>query len=196
MTVCPGAAACRSSSGYTPGGPGGTGTARTASLDDLTDHRLGHAISGLPAGTRRHRPLVGVDAAVSQQVHGWIEHLTVKLAERQALLPRSRRTSSTTAASCRVAPARYHAGAPSEPYVHVVRAYGSSKPRRDSSGVQNRWVPARAGCPAVAGDVHEAGAARRFPRPASGQVVPGDRFAGGGEPLLPLTGAGWFPVGV
>src|SRR5437773_2499163 len=64
------------------------------------------------------------------------------------------------------------------------------------SGMQDRWVPARAGRPAVAGDVHEAGAARRYPRPAGGQVVPGDRLAGGGEPLLPLTGAGWFPAGV
>jgi hypothetical protein len=30
----------------------------------------------------------------------------------------------------RVAPARYRARAPSEPHVHVIRAYGSSKPRR------------------------------------------------------------------
>src|SRR5690348_11641919 len=54
-------------------------------LDDLVDLPLGHAIGGFLAGTRRHRPLVGVDAAVRQQVQVLVEHLPVQLRERQAL---------------------------------------------------------------------------------------------------------------
>src|SRR5215468_9906370 len=54
-------------------------------LDDLVDLALGHAIGGFHAGTRRHRPLVGVDVAVRQQVQVLVEHLPVKLRERQAL---------------------------------------------------------------------------------------------------------------
>ena len=46
---------------------------------------LGHAVSGLLAGPRRHRPLVGVDVAVGQQVQALVEHLPVKLVARQAL---------------------------------------------------------------------------------------------------------------
>jgi hypothetical protein len=44
--------------------------------------------------------------------------------------------------------------------------------------------------------VHEANSVRRVSRPASDQVVLGDRFPGGGEPLFPLTRAAWLPVGV
>src|SRR6266480_798489 len=54
-------------------------------LDDLVDLPLGHAIGGFLAGTRRHRPLVRVDAAVRQQVQILVEHLPVQLRERQAL---------------------------------------------------------------------------------------------------------------
>src|SRR6266851_1645216 len=111
-------------------------------------------------------------------------------------LPRARRTSTTASALCRVAGAHYCAPAPSEPHVHVIRAYGSSKPQRDNSGMQNRRVLARAGHPAVAGDMHEADSARLGSRPVSDQVVPGDRLPGGGEPLLPLARAAWLPVGV
>ena len=52
--------------------------------DDLVDLPLGHAIGGFFAGTRRHRPVVRVDAAV-QQVQIPVEHLPVKLLARQAL---------------------------------------------------------------------------------------------------------------
>src|SRR5690349_23020428 len=54
-------------------------------LDDLVDLLLGHAVGGFLAGTRRHRPLVGVDVAVCQQVQIFVEHLPVQLRERQAL---------------------------------------------------------------------------------------------------------------
>jgi hypothetical protein len=54
-------------------------------LDDVTDLRLRHAIGGFPAGARRHRPLVGVDVAVRQQVQALVEHLPVELRARQAL---------------------------------------------------------------------------------------------------------------
>ena len=54
-------------------------------LDDLVDLPLGHAVGGFLAGARRHRPLVGVDVAVRQQVQVLVEHLPVKLRERQAL---------------------------------------------------------------------------------------------------------------
>src|ERR1700722_12387499 len=54
-------------------------------LDDLADLPLGHAVRGFPAGSRRHRALIGVDIAVSQQVQVLIEHLSVELITRQAL---------------------------------------------------------------------------------------------------------------
>src|SRR3984957_20915985 len=54
-------------------------------LDDLADLPLGHAVRGFPAGSRRHRALIGVDIAVSQQVQVLIEHLSVELVTRQAL---------------------------------------------------------------------------------------------------------------
>src|SRR5712692_335883 len=111
-------------------------------------------------------------------------------------LPRARRIPTTVSALCRVSGAHYCAPLPSEPHVHVIRAYGSSKPRRGGSGMQNCWVPACAGDPAVAGDVQEADSVRRVSRPVSDQVVLGDRFPGGGEPLFPLAWAAWLPVGV
>jgi hypothetical protein len=43
------------------------------------------AICRPPAGPRRHRPLVGADVAVGQQVQALAEHLPAKLRERQAL---------------------------------------------------------------------------------------------------------------
>src|SRR5258707_15677068 len=52
--------------------------------DDLLDLRPGHAVSGLIAGPRRHRPLVGVDVAVGQQVQALVEHLPVELIARQS----------------------------------------------------------------------------------------------------------------
>src|SRR5690349_3393519 len=58
---------------------------RAHQRDDLVDPGLGHAISGLIAGPRRHRPLVGVDVAVGQQVQALVEHLPVELVARQAL---------------------------------------------------------------------------------------------------------------
>ena len=54
-------------------------------LYDLVDLFLGHAVGGFRAGPRRHRPLVGVDVPVGQQVQVLVEHLPVKLRERQAL---------------------------------------------------------------------------------------------------------------
>src|SRR5262249_41710991 len=54
-------------------------------LDDLVDRALGHAIGGSLAGAWRHRPLVGVDVAIRQQVQVLVEHLPVQLRERQAL---------------------------------------------------------------------------------------------------------------
>ena len=53
-------------------------------LDDLVDLILGHAISGFRAGPGCHRPLVGVDVPVRQQVQFLVEHLPVQLRERQA----------------------------------------------------------------------------------------------------------------
>src|ERR1039458_1540788 len=52
---------------------------------DLFDLFLGHAVSGFLASPRRHRPLVGVDVPVGQQVQFPVEHLPVKLLARQAL---------------------------------------------------------------------------------------------------------------
>src|SRR6266700_1226483 len=54
-------------------------------LNDLADLALGHAVSSFPADPRRHRTLVGVDAAVGQQEQVPVEHLPVKLRARQAL---------------------------------------------------------------------------------------------------------------
>ena len=51
-------------------------------------------------GPRRHRPLVGVDVAVGQQVQALVEHLPVESSHGRPILPRSRRTSSTVPASC------------------------------------------------------------------------------------------------
>src|SRR6267378_94319 len=53
--------------------------------NDLADLFLGHAVGGFRAGPRRHRPLVGVDVPVGQQVQIPVEHLPVQLRERQAL---------------------------------------------------------------------------------------------------------------
>ena len=53
-------------------------------LDDLVDLPPGHAVSGFPAGPGRHRPLVGIDVPVRQQVQILVEHLPVQLRERQA----------------------------------------------------------------------------------------------------------------
>jgi hypothetical protein len=54
-------------------------------FDDLVDLVLGHAVGGFRAGPRRHRPLVGVDVPVRQQVQLLVEHLPVQLRERQTL---------------------------------------------------------------------------------------------------------------
>src|SRR5690349_21983953 len=78
-------AASRSSSGSAPGGRGEPVPLRAHQRDDLIDLGLGHAIGGLIASPRRHRPLVGVDVAVGQQVQALVEHLPVELVARQAL---------------------------------------------------------------------------------------------------------------
>jgi hypothetical protein len=53
-------------------------------LYDLVDLVLGHAVSGFLAGPWRHRPLVGVDVPVGQQVQFLVEQLPVQLRARQA----------------------------------------------------------------------------------------------------------------
>ena len=54
----------------------------------------------------------------------------------------------------------------------------------------------RAGCPATAGDVHEAGVARRAVTSVGDQVALGDRFPGADKPLFPLVWAVRLVVGV
>ena len=95
----------------------------------------------------------------------------------------------------RVAPMHCCIGAPSDPYVPLVAAYGSSKPR-GRSGVEGCWFSAGAGCPALAVRVDEAGARPVWPCPVGGHVLLGDRFAGDPVPLFPLGGAVWLVVGV
>ncbi|MGH4008961.1 MAG: hypothetical protein ACRDTH_12535 [Pseudonocardiaceae bacterium] len=49
---------------------------------------------------------------------------------------------------------------------------------------------------ALAVGVYETGAVRLTVLSAYDDELPGDRFAGGAVPLLPLFGSVWFPVGV
>src|SRR6266545_411383 len=95
----------------------------------------------------------------------------------------------------RVAPMHCCTGAPSDPYVPLVAAYGSSKPQ-GRSGVEVCWFFLGAGCPALAVRVDQAGAVRCARVPLGGHVLLGDRLAGDPVPLFPLGGAGWLVVGV
>ena len=69
----------------------------------------------------------------------------------------------------RVAAAHCCAAAPSEPYVPLFAAYGSSKPQ-GRFRLQKFRVPAGAGRPAVAGDVYKADFVRRA-APVGDQVA-------------------------
>src|SRR3989440_8984391 len=95
----------------------------------------------------------------------------------------------------RVAPMHCCTGAPSDPYVPLVAAYGSSKPQGRSGG-EVCWFFLGAGCPALAVRVDQAGAVRCARVPLGGHVLLGDRLAGDPVPLFPLGGAGWVVVGV
>src|SRR2546423_4060988 len=53
-------------------------------IDDAPDLASRHAVRGLPIGPRRHRALVGVDAAVGQQIQLRVEHIPVETFKRQA----------------------------------------------------------------------------------------------------------------
>ena len=64
------------------------------------------------------------------------------------------------------------------------------------SGVEECWVVAGAGCPALAVRVNEAGVVRCGRVRMDGHVVLGDRFAGDPVPLFPFGGAAWLVVGV
>ena len=98
---------------------------------------------------------------------------------------------------CRVAPARYRAGAPSEPCVPVDPAHGSSKPRGRLRLKLWFRFPALAGVePALAGRVHEAGlvTVRRAGPPVVDEVAGCYRPAGDVQPpSFPLRGRlGWL----
>src|SRR6185312_8077372 len=75
-------------------------------LDDLTDHFPGHAIRGAPAGTRRHRSLVGVDVPVCQQVLILIEAPGAGSAGRGSHGRRSLTATATTTAAAQAPRAR------------------------------------------------------------------------------------------
>ena len=82
----------------------------------------------------------------------------------------------------RVGPAGCPADPPSEPYVPLVAAYGSSKPRGRAGWC---WCPALAGMePASAGGVHEASwiIVRWAGSPVVDEVVRGDRLTGDAQP--------------
>src|SRR5512144_1588726 len=53
-------------------------------IDDAPDPGQRHAVHGLPVGPWRHRPMVGVQPPVSQQVQIRVEQLPVQLLTRQA----------------------------------------------------------------------------------------------------------------
>jgi tetracycline repressor-like protein len=99
---------------------------------------------------------------------------------------RSRSAVTTATANLgRVAPARYRAGAPSEPCVPAFQAHGSSKPRR-LAGRLSSW-PLRCtagGLPTRAVGVHEAecGGVRPGPVVGQGAVV---RRRAAGDHLVP-----------
>ena len=92
------------------------------------------------------------------------------------------------AAVCRVGPAGCPADPPSEPYVPLVAAYGSSKPRGRAGWC---WFPALAGMePASAGGVHEASwiIVRWAGSPVVDEIVRGDRLTGDLElPPFPVV---------
>src|SRR5580704_1394348 len=52
-------------------------------IDDPPDPGQRRAVRGLPVSPRRHRPLVGVDATVGQQIQLRVEQLPVQLIARQ-----------------------------------------------------------------------------------------------------------------
>ena len=64
------------------------------------------------------------------------------------------------------------------------------------SGVEQCWVFAGAGCPALAVRVNQAGAVRCGLIRVGGHVVFGDRFADDPMPLFPFSRAAWLVVGV
>jgi hypothetical protein len=69
-------------------------------------------------------------------------------------------------------------------------------PKGVSLGVEQCWVFAGVGCPALAVRVDQAGVVRCGLVRVGGHVVFGDRFAGDPMPLLPFGGAAWLVVGV
>src|SRR5260370_12538447 len=140
--------------------------------------------------------MVGVDAPVGHEIQVRVEQLPVQFVTRQATPPAftediqyrfgalpGKRGALLRPAPLRTARARY-------PRIRLKQA------PKGSSGMQNCWVLACAGDPAVAGDVQEADSVRRVSRPVSDPVVLGDRVPGGAEPLFPLAWAAWLPVGV
>src|SRR6266436_2834776 len=56
-------------------------------INDLVDLAQRHPVYGFPGDPGRHRPLVGVDAPVGQQVQLRVEQLPVQLITRQATPP-------------------------------------------------------------------------------------------------------------
>jgi hypothetical protein len=56
----------------------------THCFDDAIDLAQRHAVHGLPCAPDRHRPLVGVDAAVGQQIQLRVEHLSIQSFKRPA----------------------------------------------------------------------------------------------------------------
>jgi site-specific DNA recombinase len=56
----------------------------THCFDDAIDLAQRHAVHGLPCDPDRHRPLVGVDAAVGQQIQLRVEHLSIQSFKRPA----------------------------------------------------------------------------------------------------------------
>src|SRR5450759_4587955 len=53
-------------------------------INDAPDLAQRHAVRGLPIGPRRHRTMVGIDAAVGQEIQLRVEHLPVETFKRQA----------------------------------------------------------------------------------------------------------------
>ena len=103
---------------------------------------------------------------------------------------------ATTGWLCRVAPVHCCTEAPSEPCVPLVAAHGSSKPQRAFQVRGSTVSPCVcAAVAAVAGGVHKADVVRSD-MSVGGQVMPGYRLSGAGEPFFPLSRAGRLPVGV
>src|SRR5271168_4394906 len=108
----------------------------------------------------------------------------------QIILGKVRPLTPPRRGSCRVGPPHYCGGPPSEPYVPVVPAYGSSKPRGRCGSCGIRWAPAQPSPEAaMAGGVHQVSLVRPGRPPVVCEIVGDDSSLDNSQPpSFPLGG--------